>query len=52
MSVHNHFTKVIFAFEEIVSNPKEVIFRLLGEGNSWANACMYEEEITTDEVSF
>lgn len=50
MAMHNNLAKAVLAQEEILSNPKEVILGLLSEGNSWPNSCMYEEEITADEI--
>jgi hypothetical protein len=50
VSMHDNFAKVVLAQEEILSNPEEVVFGLLGEANSWSNSCMYEEEITADEI--
>jgi hypothetical protein len=48
--MHNNFAKGVLAEEEIHSNPEEVVFGLLGEANSWSNSCVYEEEITADEI--
>jgi len=48
--MHDNLAKVLHAQEEILPNPEEVVFRLLGDANSWPNSCMYEEEITADEI--
>jgi len=50
MAMHDNLAKVVLVLEEILSNPKEVVFRLLGEANSRSNACMDEEVITADEI--
>src|SRR5262249_7539243 len=50
--MHDNLAKVLLAGEEIVSNPEQVVFRLLGKANSWSNSSMDEEKITADEILF
>ena len=50
MPMHDHFAKVGFAQKEILSNPEQVIFRLLGQADSRSDSCVHKEKITADEI--
>ena len=48
--MHDDFAEMVLAQQEILSDPEEVVFGLLGEANSRSNSRMYKEKITADEI--
>src|ERR1700722_18830283 len=49
MAVDNDLAEILFVQQEVLADPKQVMLALLSQGNSWAYACVSEEEISAGE---
>ena len=52
VAMHDDFAETVLVEEEILSDPEEVFFRLIGERDPWSYPCMDEEKIAANEVWF